>query len=312
MNNVSSLSLLAIDCKKAAKSIRCSIAATVNSQLADGVTIGLSGGVDSAVLATVAKEALGSRRVQAFYLYDRTNRLPSCRNAQLLADQLKISLVLHSIDTEMDEQRIYTPLIMRMILGSEIITRRLSKGLFGAENPFVYTLRNGDFGNNRTSKFVYKELVNPVERAFCARHIYRRKYLEKIAIEQSNIVLGAANRSEIMVGWFVKDGIDDMVHSPLSCFYKTQIYQLAKFLHIPDEIIEQTASPDMLRGVTDECAIGINYEAMDTILYGMDYGLLDEELIEAGVTREQIAYVRKLNKLSEWKRSARKNPSGSP
>ena len=136
-------------------------------------------------VATLATEALGSGKVQAFYLYDRTNGLPSSRNAQLLADRLRINLTVYDIDPEMRKERIYHPFIMRMILGSEMIAHRRSRGIFGDENPFVYTLRKGDLNGNAVKEFVYRGLVEPVERAFSARHIYRRKFLEEIALEKN-------------------------------------------------------------------------------------------------------------------------------
>ena len=190
---------------------------------------------------------------------------------------------------------------------SQTTNSRLSRGLLGEEPPFVYTLRRGDFDGNRIRKLIYKAFVEPIANAFYARHIYRRQFLEKIARQQNRIVLGAANRSEVMVGWFVKNGIDDMFYSPVSNLYKTQIYQLARFLSLPEAIINQSASPDMLRGVTDESAIGVTYKTLDMILYGIDHAVPDGQLIQAGVTQEQIDYVHKLHLLSAWKRSAAEN-----
>jgi len=71
--------------------------------------------------------------------------------------------------------------------------------------------------------------------------------------------LGTANRSEYLVGWFVKDGIDDLPFSPLIGLYKTQVRQLSEFLGLPFKIRNRLASPDMVKGITDEFALGISY-----------------------------------------------------
>ena len=85
-------------------------------------------------------------------------------------------------------------------------------------------------------------------------------------------IIGAANRSEGMTGWFVPGGADDMPFQPLMGLYKTQVRQLARHLEVPVEIIRQAPSPDMMRGVTDEVALGIAYEKLDIVLDGIDRG----------------------------------------
>ena len=198
MNTAASIKSLRINCRQVTENAGTLIAESVKGQNAEGVVLGISGGIDSAVLATLAKQALGTERIQAYHLYDRTTMSSSKRNAQLMADHLKINLMLHDIDPEMHKQKIYNSLIMKIVSFSETTNSRLSRGLLGEENPFVYTLRRGDFDGSRIRKLVYKLFVEPVANAFYARHIYRRQFLEKIARQQNRIVLGAANRSEVM------------------------------------------------------------------------------------------------------------------
>ncbi len=107
-----------------------------------------------------------------------------------------------------------------------------------------------------------------------------------------------------MVGWFVKDGIDDMLFSPLNHLYKTQVRQLATYLGVPLEIRNQIPSPDMLKGIDDEVAIGIDYATLDIILHGLENNLPDKQIISLGVTIEQVSHVRRMHKLSNWKRTA--------
>jgi NAD+ synthase len=175
--------------------------------------------------------------------------------------------------------------------------------LYG-ESLFISTLRKGRFEGSRLKKFLYDRTVRYVERSFNARHIYRRRFLERKGEEQNCLVLGAANRSECMVGWFVKDGIDDMPFSPLNGLYKTQMRQLATHLNLPAKIQQQAPSPDMAKGITDEHAMGINYEKLDIILHSLDNNFSDEQMTRAGVTKKQVAHVRRMNSLSAWKRTS--------
>ncbi|UCF44349.1 MAG: NAD(+) synthase [Planctomycetota bacterium] len=294
-----------------AADIEASIQGLLAAHSAEGVIIGLSGGIDSAVLTALAVCALGSGRVYAYHLHDRHSEEESRYRAQLLADWLGIGLSLHSIDRAMRKKRVYRPVIMRIMALSGFMNRylngRLHRMLYG-ESPFISTLRKGRFDGSKLKKLLYDRTVGYVEESFNARHKYRRHFLERRGEEQNCLVLGAANRSECMVGWFVKDGIDDMPFSPLNGLYKTQVRQLARHLNLPAKIQKQAASPDMAKGITDEHAMGISYAELDIILHGLDNSFSDEQIIEAGVTEEQIAHVRMMNMLSAWKRTDEPEP----
>ena len=58
----------------------------------------------------------------------------------------------------------------------------------------------------------------------------------------------------------------------------------------------------MLKGMTDECAMGISYAELDIVLHGIDRDMSDEEITNLGVTLRQIRHVRRMNELSAWKR----------
>jgi NAD+ synthase len=303
--------VLRISSGQVAADIQANIHRLLAAHSVEGVIIGLSGGIDSAVLTTLAVRALGAGRVYAYHLYDRHSEGESKHRAQLLADWLGIKLGLHDIDPAMREGGLYRPLIMRIIELSGFMNRYLNGRLhrtFYGEAPFISTLRKGRSDGSRLKKFLYERTVGCVEESFNARHKYRRQFLEREGKELNCLVLGAANRSECMVGWFVKDGVDDMPFSPLNKLYKTQVRQLAAHLNLPAKIQNQAASPDMAKGITDEQAMGISYAELDVILYGMDNNFSDEQITQAGVTAEQIAYVRMMNRLSAWKRPGEPGP----
>jgi len=302
---------LKIDVRRAARRLEQYIKETVESNHTNGVLIGLSGGIDSAVLATVAVGALGSEKVKASFLYDQTSEKNSQQLASLTADWLGMELGLYDIEPAMRERKVYSHAIMRIASLSRILNRltaRLYRLLCG-QSPFVSSLYAGSCDSKKAGKDFYSFGMGYITASFNARHIYRRQLLEKIAGEKNLLLLGAANRSECMVGWFVKDGIDDLPFSPLMGLYKTQIRQLAEHLDLPGPICSQVPSPDMLKGVTDEQQIGISYAVLDTILDCLESGLGDEEIAAAtGATKKQITHVRSINRLSEWKRKSPHQP----
>jgi NAD+ synthase len=300
-------SFLKIEETRAAECIEKYIRDLVHHYSARGVLIGLSGGLDSAVLSALAARALGKDSVHVSYLYDRDSERRSEHNARVIADWLGLKLELQDIEPALREMGVYKPLIMRLSSPSGPVSSYLashSDSLMFAESPFMPVLRQGKCRGGRLERFIYHFAVKHIEAGFNARHIYRRKILEKQAKDQNLLLLGAANRSEYLVGWFVREGIDDLPFSPLMGLYKTQVRQLASYLRIRSEIRSQVPSPDMMRGITDEFAMGVSYSRIDMVLDGMDRGLSDEEMMDAGVSKKDISRVRDMNHLSTWKRDS--------
>jgi len=296
---------LLIDAKHEAKNIENRIQELLRANSAEGVIMGVSGGIDSAVLATLVVRAVGTGRFCAYYLHDRDSSEELSARAKLMADWLGIELKCQDITPAMQKMKIYSPLIMRLAALSGSLNRYLNTNTYRflfPESYFISTLRRDDFGGNKIKSFFYKNTVGPVEAAFNARHIYRRKLLEQYAKEKNWLVLGAANRTELMVGWFVKGGIDDLPFSPIIGLYKTQVIQLAKYLGLPCEILNQAPSPDMLKGITDESALGISYSTLDVILDYIDCGMSDKEIVSKGISQKDLSLVRTMNNLSAWKR----------
>lgn len=267
------------------------------------ILIGLSGGIDSAVLATLAARAVGADKVCGYYLYDRDSSKESKARANFLADRLGIELRYEDITAAMRKKKIYSPLIMRITSFSGFINVRLNR-LMRRGDAFLFTLSRGNYIKGKIKRFLYNRTVGRVEAGFDARHIYRRQFLEERSKEKNCLLLGGANRSEFLTGWFVKGGIDDLPCSPIIGLYKTQIFELARYIGLPKEIRQQMPSPDMAKGVTDEDAMGIKYKILDIILHCIESGMSDEEIISRGICKKDLRLVRTMNNLSEWKRNS--------
>jgi NAD+ synthase len=127
--------------------------------------------------------------------------------------------------------------------------------------------------------------------------------LYEYANETNSLVCGTSNKSEILVGYFTKYGDGGVDFQPLGDLYKTQVFQLAKYLKIPAPIIRKPPTAGLWVGQTDEKELRMNYQTLDKILYGlelkMDVGEI-QRLSQA--SRTQIERIRIMRMKSQHKR----------
>jgi NAD+ synthase len=104
------------------------------------------------------------------------------------------------------------------------------------------------------------------------------------ANEHNCLVCGTSNKSELLVGYFTKYGDGGADIQPLADIYKTQLYQLAQHLNIPQEIIQKPPCAGLWKNQTDEQELQMNYTTLDTILFGIEQRLTAHQI----QTRSQI------------------------
>jgi NAD+ synthase len=292
---------LAIDEGSTADRIAAGIRTLMHEKDAQGVLLGLSGGIDSSLLAALAVRAGGPQAVHAIYLYDRHSSRRLRRCARTISNMLGLDYREQSITAEMEAGGLYSSAGMRLTGISGWLNRTLYSiyHRFTHETPFLSTLKAHDSASEKW----FHSILGQAENGMNARHRYRRTVLEALADDQNWLLLGAANRSELLVGWFVKGGVDDLPLQPLLELYKTQVRQLAGYLKLPECVLTNRPSPDMLPGVTDESAIGLDYTTLDLILAYLQGKLGEHEMTSRSIGDDQIEYVRKLMHYSAWKRS---------
>jgi|SRR3989344_5060589 len=88
-----------------------------------------------------------------------------------------------------------------------------------------------------------------------------------IAKKENALVIGTENKSEHLLGYFTRFGDNASDIEPIQHLYKTQVYQLAEFLNIPDQIINQKPSAGLWDNQTDEKEFGFTYQEADIVLY---------------------------------------------
>jgi NAD+ synthase len=97
------------------------------------------------------------------------------------------------------------------------------------------------------------------------------------------LVTGTENKSENLLGYFTRFGDQASDIEPIEHLYKTQIFQLAQHLGVPDEVIKQKPTAGLWQGQTDEGQFGFTYEEADQVLYlALEKHITTEELIKQG------------------------------
>jgi NAD+ synthase len=119
----------------------------------------------------------------------------------------------------------------------------------------------------------------------------------------SSLVIGTSNKTESLLGYTTIYGDNASAINPLGDLYKTQVWQLAKYVGVPEQIITKPPSADLWPGQTDESELGISYHEVDVLLFYMiDLRERDEQLMKRGYTPERINHIRRIVQRTQYKR----------
>jgi NAD+ synthase len=269
----------------------------------DGVILGLSGGIDSAAVAELCKKAVGPERTLALLMPEKDSEKEHIQDALDFAKELGVETRLINITPYLKKLGIYKFAPLGAIPFSRKLRGFLIKKLIHyyegrtGEHPFSVSmvgLKGKAFGSFISHKVAYYRI----------KHRMRMILLYYHGELENRLVVGAANKSEYEIGYFVKHGCDDATDiMPLLNLYKTQVRELARYLNIPWRIMEKPPSPDILPGIIDEDAIGISYEKLDLILLAMEKGWEIAEIAQAlEIEERKVIDVKTLIKKSEHMR----------
>jgi NAD+ synthase len=262
-----------------------------------GAVIGLSGGIDSAVAGALCVKALGKERVHGLILPERDSN-PVSREYGILAAK-SLGITWEEIDL--------TPMleVFGVYSRRDAIVRKYFPDL-KRDYQFRITLPQDMLDRDRIN--VYHLEVKDGDGSMKSARLSRDDYLGMIAandIKQRTrmiqfyyaaekryyIVCGTTNLPETLQGFFVKYGDGGVDIEPLVPLYKDQVFQLARHLGVPKEIIDRTPSPDTYSYVVSdqEFYFCIPYDMIDLILYAMEHNLPKEEAAQSlGITMEQL------------------------
>lgn len=122
----------------------------------------------------------------------------------------------------------------------------------------------------------------------------RMIYVYYYANRLSMLACGSSDKSETMIGYFTKWGDVAADISPLMDLYKMQVRKLAQHIGVPKEIVTKPASPALWPGQLAEEELGIRYEILDLILYGLEHFMNEEEIARQLSVKQELVNKIKL------------------
>lgn len=220
------------------------IAAKVYSRGFQSVVFGLSGGIDSAVVARLCQIAFPKNH-HALLMPSKQSSQTSLAHALQLCQTFGISHQIIHLDQP--------------------------------QSAFETTLQGLDSMPLRLGNL-------------CAR--LRMICLYDYAFTNNALVVGTSNKSEILLGYGTIFGDLACAINPIGNLYKTEIYELAHILEIPQNIIEKPPSADLYEGQSDEKELGFSYAVLDRIMLLLEEGASENEILQQNLPKEALKLVQ--------------------
>jgi NAD+ synthase len=270
--------ILEIDSEREVKRIVRFIQRQARAGRKSGVVIGLSGGIDSAVTLELCARSMGKSKVLGLILPDRESDPRSKEFAQRHARKLGVRTEVVDITKTLDAFGTYRirDRAIRTVFPEYGNRHKMKISLPGdllARDDFnIYTLTientQGRIKSARPDRRTLASIVAATNFKQRTRMLYLYHYAEKMGL----LVCGTTNRTEFVLGFFVKYGDGGVDIEPLAHLYKTQIFQLAKFLGVSEEIRQRIPSPDTfsLEISDQEFFFRVPYGKLDFLLYAWE------------------------------------------
>ena len=255
---------LAIDTRVAQRIIADFIRGQLRQAGFERAVLGLSGGIDSALVAYLTADAIGPERLHCVLMPYRTSSPASQGDAEEVVRRLGCSAELVDITAMVD-------------------------GYFGAEGAAGAA---GDEGLDAA----------PLRRGnFMAR--MRMSVLYDRSVTFGGLVIGTGNKTESLIGYTTLFGDQACAFNPIGDLYKSQVRQLSAAIGVPDEIIRKAPSADLWPGQTDETEAGFSYPELDRLLFWrIDKRRSVEECVAIGYDRAMVERIDRMVAGAEFKR----------
>ena len=265
-----------------------------------GAVVGVSGGIDSAVVSELCVRALGKERVLGVILPEKESNPISAEYALKHAVKMGIKTVKVDITKCLESFNAYERrnAVIKGIFPEFDESFRfhisLPQNLLDKDRLNYHSItvedRNGERQKKRVSGNDWLEISACQNMKQRTRMIMLYYYAEK----NNYIVAGTTNKTEVMQGFYLKFGDGGVDIEPIAHLYKTQVFQLARNLDVISDIITRPPSPDTYSlPVTDkEFYFCLDYELLDLLLYAYENDASSDQIsISLGLKKEQIERV---------------------
>jgi NAD+ synthase len=271
--------VLRMDVPRVADTLETSIRQAILEDLRRrGAVVGVSGGIDSAVVATLCARALGPDRVVALLMPDRDSSDESTRLGRTLAAHLGIRSIEEDITRTLEAFGCYERQAeaIRMVFpdyGEGWRCKLTLPSLLDSDrlNLTHLTVADPD-GREQTARMTpaaYLQMVAATNFKQRTRTVLEYYHADRLGYA----VAGTPNLLEHDQGFFVKQGDGAADLKPIAALYKSQVFELAAFLGVPDEIQARTPTTDTfsLPQTQEEFYFALPYREMDLCLWAHDH-----------------------------------------
>ena len=264
-----------------------------------GGVVGISGGIDSSICLALAAKAFDPEKIVAIMMPEKDSSPESENLARELAEKFGVkSLFLENITSSLEGFRCYErrdEAVKRVFPEYNPFTHKMKigikqSGLF-TNLPPVFSLTVIDqSGNEKEQSLNVKDYLQIVA-ASNFKQRTRMSMLYYYAEAYYYAVIGTPNKHETEQGFFVKYGDGGADVMPIGNLYKTQVYQLAEYLGIPQGIISRTPTTDTYPAeqTQEEFFYQLPFDLMDLYWYGFEHNYSPHEVAQVmGETVERV------------------------
>ncbi|HNY13641.1 MAG TPA: NAD+ synthase [Candidatus Wallbacteria bacterium] len=237
------LKMLDIDCKLVIDILTRFIKNEVTKTGMSKVILGLSGGIDSSLVAFLCAEALGGKNVLGVRMPYKSSSSESLSHAEEVAKKAGIEYTTFDISATCDS-------FTASSLAANTIAANFLNESVRIENE----------------KISMEKTITPTSRGNIMARA-RMLTLYHLSAATGAMVVGTSNKTELMLGYGTLWG--DLAYgiNPVGDLYKYQVRLLSKHIGVPDAVIAKKPSADLFPGQTDEGDLGFSYEELDRALY---------------------------------------------
>ncbi len=266
-----------------------------------GGVVGVSGGIDSAVVFALAVRAFGKDKVVAISLPEKDSSPDSKNLAHEITSHFGVNLTVHEIAPALSGIGCYDALRESIKEtypdydpNQDKVKLVLPDNLLDKPSLNVFSLVLMREGQPEQRKILSPHAYLGIVAASNMKQRTRMLTLYYHAEKHNYAVIGTANKNEHDQGFFVKYGDGGADLQPIRHLYKTQVYQLANYLGVPQGIVQRTPTTDTYSAgsTQEEFYFRVPFELLDKIWLGVEMGMPASEIAaDLNLTEDQVGRV---------------------